>query len=116
MKQTEKKQRGDQDVLIQYPIHLKKKSGELYWADDISKTIMFEGRPADLISLIDITEKINAEQELKRKNIELSALNRIIIFGNESTSLHEFLEKSYEQVLDSVGFDRGGVYLYDPET
>ncbi len=54
--------------------------------------------------------------ELKEKYIELSVLNRIITIGNESTSLKEFLEKSYDQVLDIVGFDRGGVYLYNPET
>jgi len=43
-------------------------------------------------------------------------LNRISALGNESQSLREFLEKSYDQVLDIVGFDRGGVYLYDYNT
>ena len=65
---------------------------------------------------IDITKQKIAEQKLNEKNIELSALNRIIALGNESQSLREFLEKSYDQVLDIVGFDRGGVYLYDYNT
>jgi len=64
----------------------------------------------------DITERKQAEQELKEKNFELSVLNRIITLGSESQSLQEFLKKSYDQVLDIVGFDRGGVYLYNPET
>ena len=64
----------------------------------------------------DITDIKLAEQKLKEKNIELSVLNRIITLGNESQSLQEFLEKSYDQVLDIVDFDRGGIYLYDPET
>ena len=66
--------------------------------------------------VLDITNRKRAEQKLKANNIELSVLNRIITIGNESTNLKEFLEKSYDQVLDIVGFDRGGVYLYNPET
>jgi len=64
----------------------------------------------------DITERINTEHKLKEHSQELYTLNRIITLGNESKNLQEFLEKSYDQVLDLVGFDRGGVYLYDTET
>ena len=67
-------------------------------------------------SALDITEKKTAEQKVKERSEELSALNRIITWGNESPSLQEFLEKSYDQVLDFVDFDRGGIYLYDHET
>jgi len=64
----------------------------------------------------DITQRKIAEQKLKDHARTLEILNKIITFGNESTSLQEFLEKSYYQVLDIVAFDRGGVYLYDPKT
>jgi len=64
----------------------------------------------------DITEHKKAENSIKEKNIELSTLNRIITLGNESQNLQEFLKKSYDQVLESVAFDRGGVYLYNPKT
>jgi len=65
--------------------------------------------------ITDITEIKRVELNLREKNIELSVLNKIITLGNESTSLQEFLKKSYDQVLEVVNFDRGGVYLYDPE-
>ncbi len=64
----------------------------------------------------DITERKKTEQKLKDHAKRLEILNIIITLGNESRSLQEFLEKSYDQVLDSVSFDRGGVYLYNPET
>ncbi len=74
-------------------------------------------RKGEFITVFDdISERKNAEHKLKDQSEELSALNRIIKLGNESMSLQEFLEKSYDQVLDIVGFDRGGVYLYDVET
>ncbi|MCK4380595.1 MAG: PAS domain S-box protein, partial [Candidatus Lokiarchaeota archaeon] len=69
-----------------------------------------------LVFIREITKRKRSEQKLKEKNLELSVLNRIITLGNESTSLQEFLEKSYDQVLDIVSFNRGGVYLYNPET
>ena len=67
-------------------------------------------------STLDITEKKIAEQKVKERSEALSVLNKIITLGNESTSLQEFLEKSYDHVLDIVGFDRGGIYLYNTET
>lgn len=67
-------------------------------------------------STLDITEKKISQQKIEERSKALSVLNKIITLGNESTNLQEFLEKSYDQVLDIVGFDRGGVYLYDTET
>ncbi|TFG14219.1 MAG: PAS domain S-box protein [Promethearchaeota archaeon] len=67
-------------------------------------------------TVTDINDIKLAEQALKERNLELSVLNRIISLGNESQSLREFLEKSYDQILDILSFDRGGVYLYNSET
>ena len=67
-------------------------------------------------STLDITEKKMAEYKVEERSNALAVLNKIISLGNESTNLQEFLEKSYDQVLDIVAFDRGGVYLYNHET
>jgi PAS domain S-box-containing protein len=64
----------------------------------------------------DISDRKENEFRLKKQSEDLSTLNSIIALGNESTSLQEFLHKSYDRVLESAGFDRGGVYLYDPKT
>lgn len=65
---------------------------------------------------LDITEKKIANQQVEEHNKALSVLNKIISLGNESTSLQEYLEKSYSQILGIIGYDRGGIYLYNPET
>ncbi len=64
--QVKKKQLGDPEVIVHYSIHAVKKSGELFWVDNISKTIMYEGRPADLVTQIDMTERKKAQEELTR--------------------------------------------------
>ncbi|MFX0002146.1 MAG: PAS domain S-box protein [Candidatus Hodarchaeota archaeon] len=84
MAQARKKQIGDLDVITHYPIHGVKSSGEKFWVDNISTTIIYNGRPADLVTLIDITDKRQAEQKLKEseekfRNIAEQSLMGIII-------------------------------------
>ncbi len=92
------------------------KSGKIITTLFSGEIIHLNNEPHLITIASDITERRKTEQELIKKNIELSVLNRIITLGNESQSLQEFLEKSYDQVLDVVGFDRGGIYLYNAKT
>ncbi|MFX1324018.1 MAG: PAS domain S-box protein, partial [Promethearchaeota archaeon] len=59
--QAKKKEKGEEDVIQHYKYRLIKKSGEIRWIENFSKTIMYKGRTADLVMSVDITEKIQAE-------------------------------------------------------
>lgn len=52
------------------------KSGKKKWIDQFSKEINFKGRPAELVTIMDITEKKEAEQELVKLNSLKSELMR----------------------------------------
>ncbi|TFG23262.1 MAG: PAS domain S-box protein [Promethearchaeota archaeon] len=65
MEQFMKKQEGSQDVTNHYQYRIIKKTREIVWLDNFSKTINFMGRPADLVTVIDITERKLAEERLK---------------------------------------------------
>lgn len=65
LKQAKKKQRGDKDVINRYQFRTFTKEGNIAWREVFSKTIMYQGRPADLISVIDITERKKAEEKLR---------------------------------------------------
>ncbi len=67
MKQAKKKQMGDLDLESRYSCRIFTKSGKLKWVDVYSKSILYQGKPADFITLIDITEKEKAKQSIKRK-------------------------------------------------
>ncbi len=66
MEQSIKKQHGDEDVITQYTFRALTKTSEIIWLEIYSKTIMYEGRPAVLISLTDITPRKQAELKLKK--------------------------------------------------
>ena len=66
MEQSIKKQHGDEDVITQYIFRGLTKTSEKIWVELYSKTITYEGRPAVLITLIDITSRKQAELKLKK--------------------------------------------------
>ncbi len=99
-------------------LQMRRKNGEIIWVSlNVNPVFNDFGEIKESRSIvIDITDRKRTEQKLMDHAKTLEILNRIITLGNESTSLQEFLKKSYDQVLDIVSFDRGGVYLYNPKT
>ena len=71
--QAKKKQLGLPDAIPQYQLQIIKKSGKKIWIENFSKTISFNGRPADLTTFFDITDKKKAEQKLKESEEILRA-------------------------------------------
>ncbi|UCG89808.1 MAG: PAS domain S-box protein [Candidatus Heimdallarchaeota archaeon] len=63
--QRRKKQLGEKDIVTNYSYKSITKTGQLKWIDNYSKTITYMGKTAALVSIIDITERKQAEQALK---------------------------------------------------
>jgi len=74
MKQAEKKQRGDGDVVNHYVTRFVTKSGKEKWIDLYSKTVLYGGQNADFVSMVDITDRKQAENVLKKAHDELEFL------------------------------------------
>lgn len=70
------KQNNSLDTLKQYVIRVITKTGKIKWMDNYKKTIQLGGRPAEIITQIDITERENAERELNRAKEDAEAANR----------------------------------------
>ncbi len=61
--QAKRKQNGEMDVINHYQFRGFKKTGELIYGELFSKTINYEGKSADFITIIDITDKVEAERK-----------------------------------------------------
>lgn len=70
------KQVDSAEYLENYQFRGLTKSGKIIWIENFTKTIMFEGKPADFVAFIDITERRNAQQELIKLNQLKSELLR----------------------------------------
>ena len=61
--------------------------------------------------VLDITEKKRSEDEMRRRNRELNALNAMAVIATQSFDLDEILNLTLRQVISLFGADTGSVYL-----
>ncbi|MFX1566963.1 MAG: PAS domain S-box protein [Promethearchaeota archaeon] len=87
--------------------------GRKIWLRWQGSKVEINGKLFIQVIIQDITERKKSVQKLKQNARMQNCLNKIITLGNESTTLQEFLSKSFDEVLEIVGFDRGGVFLYN---
>jgi len=73
MEQAEKKQRGEKDVVPSYTYRIVTKTGKIKWVDQYSNTVIYKGRYADLVTLVDVTERKRAEERLRDSEERLRA-------------------------------------------
>jgi len=116
----ELRQSGASDYITNYQYRIINKSGEIRWLDNYSKTIEYMGKPADMVSVVDITDRMKAEQELKeseekfRTITEHSTIGIIIIqdekvmYVNKAMSdineypKNEMMEWSPEELINII--------------
>ena len=90
----------------------------VYWAGtkhgEVSVTPIFdsEGHCTNLIGAVhDITERKLAEEELHRRNQELSVLHTIDRAVNQTLDLDQILNVAVEKTMEVLDADVGGIYL-----
>jgi two-component system NtrC family sensor kinase len=66
--------------------------------------------------VLDTTEKRRAEDEMRRRNRELNALNAIAVVAAQSFDLDEILNLTLRQVVTLFGVESGSVYLADTDS
>src|SRR5437667_2707612 len=62
-----------------------------------------------------MTEKRGAEDERRRRNRELNALNAMAVVATQSFDLDEILNRTLRQVVSLFGAESGSVYLSDSD-
>ncbi len=65
--------------------------------------------------LLDVTEKKRAEDEIRRRNRELNALNAMAVIATQSFDLDEILNLTLRQVISLLGAEIGSIYLADSD-
>ncbi len=87
MDQYRKKQAGEKDVITSYTYKGLTKSGKTRWIELYSATVIYQGKTADLVTLIDKTERREVEKALKSseekyRNVVMNAAEVICVVQN----------------------------------
>jgi len=110
--------RGDKSFKPYYSYRVLTKSGKMKWIDQFSKEILYRGRSAELITIMDITEKKEVEHELiKLNNMKSELLRRtshelrtplVSIKGFSDLLLELHRDKLDDYVIKTINQIRGG--------
>ena len=99
-----------------FEVQLRRKDGSLLSAmessfatrDSAGKIERYQG------FLLDVSEKKQAEDEIRRRNRELNALNAIAMIASQSFDLDEILNLTLRQVILLLGAQAGSIYVSEP--
>jgi two-component system NtrC family sensor kinase len=96
-----------------FEVILKRKDGSLLTALESTFATRDEEGKVDGYQgfLLDITEKKQAEDETRRRNRELNALNAMAVIATQSFDLDEILNLTLRQVISVLNAESGSVYL-----
>ncbi len=103
------------DYVRNFEVMLRHKNGTLLTALESSVAIRDAARNIQRYQgfLLDITEKKRAEDEIRRRNRELNALNAMAVIATQSFDLDEILNLTLRQVISLLAGEKGSIYLAD---
>ncbi len=116
VEQASKKQAGDKEVMVQYSYRIITKTGKMKWVEQYSKTIRYEGKFADLLIVLDITERKQAEENLRQKSNLLKTIfmatsdifvlkDRQFVYKAVNPAFCKFLNLNEENIIGKSDFD-----------
>jgi two-component system NtrC family sensor kinase len=104
-----------QSYVRSFEVMLKKRNGGTLAASETSFATRNDSGQIERYQgfLLDVTEKKRAEDEIRRRNLELHALNAIAVIATQSFDLDEILNLTLRQLVTLFGAETGSVYLTD---
>ena len=112
-----RKEIEQQSYVRNFEVTMRRKNGTLLLAAESSFATRDGAGNVDRYQgfVLDVTEKRRTEDEMRRRNRELNALNAMAVVATQSFDLDEILNLTLRQVVSLFGAESGAVYLSDSD-
>jgi len=100
---------------VHYRFRGLRKDGLIIHCEALGTTIDYRGRPAILGTILDITERVRAEEETRRRARELEALNRLAEALATTLELGKMAELAGNVLMEITGADAVGFHIFEGE-
>ncbi len=106
-----------QNYVRNFEVTMRRKNGTLLLAAESSFATRDAAGDIERFQgfVLDVTEKRRAEDEMRRRNRELNALNAMAVVATQFFDLDEILNLTLRQVVSLFGAESGAVYLSDSD-
>ena len=100
---------------VRYTVQGLRKDGSRFPCEVLGTRVEYRRRPAILGTVLDLTDRVRAEEAVRRQAAQTEALRQIGLELFAQTDLNVLLPSIVRRALDLVGGSAGGLYLYRPE-
>ena len=104
---------GKEPVGSRYTLKALRKDGSTIYCEVLAQQITYEGRPAILGTVLDVTEQVQARERLERQVAQLALLREI---GGQIASvaaLDTVLERAVHLIAETFGYEHVAVAMVD---
>ena len=116
--ESHQRRMGGEGKLQAYAFRIVDKQGRVRWLENHGVDIEWEGKPAGLDSLTDITKRKMAETQIQRAHHIQSVLNRLLQLSLEALSLEEMLRRIIDHIVSIPWLaveSKGAIFLVEEE-
>ena len=101
---------------LPYEFRLIRKDSELIWVLDRVASIQYKGKRSVLGTIMDVTERKKAEDEVRLYTGQLETLFNIGATVSQTLNLGEILDSVLDKVMEVMGVEASGIFLLDEQT
>lgn len=91
------------------------KEGRVILLDITASVVPMDGRPVIFLAARDVTEQDRMQQELLKRNEDLTAVNAVAAAVSESRNVEEISRRALEKIREFTKIDAGAIMLMDEE-